>query len=53
MINKVNKVINDVKTTKIPIKSETIALENSFDITLINEDYTLGKVLEYILLILL
>lgn len=49
MINKVNKVINDVKTTKIPIKSENIALENSFDITLVNEDYTLGKVLEYIL----
>ena len=49
MINKINKVKNDVKTTKIPIKSETIALENSFDITLVNEDYTLGKVLEYIL----
>ena len=49
IINKIKKVIQDVKTTKIPIKSENIALENSFDITLKNEDYTLGKVLEYIL----
>ena len=33
----------------LPIKKEVIAMKNSFDIELMNEDYTIGKVVEYIL----
>ena len=33
----------------IDIKKSVNTIKNSFDITLANEDYTIGKVLEYIL----
>jgi DNA-directed RNA polymerase alpha subunit len=33
----------------IPIKISETTMENSFDITLENEDYTIGKILEFIL----
>jgi DNA-directed RNA polymerase subunit L len=33
----------------VPIKTSLTTVENSFDVVLLDEDYTLGKVLEYIL----
>jgi len=47
MISKCEKFLTGLEHGNVPIiKSET-TLKNGFDITLINEDYTLGKVLEY------
>ena len=49
MLNKLNKLMEDIQTQENIIKSSNTTLENGFDITLFNEDYTLGKALEYML----
>ena len=49
MINKVNLFITSVQSNISLINESNTTLENCYDIKLENEDYTLGKVLEYIL----
>lgn len=46
---KFNTMIQLVESDAIPIGISETTMENSYDITLENEDYTIGKVLEYIL----
>ena len=48
MIEKITNFIKNLQE-KPMIKSSNDTLENSYDITLDNEDYTLGKVIEYLL----
>ena len=47
LIGKFNKIIE--KMNDVPILSSETTMKNSFDIILVDEDYTIGKVLEYIL----
>lgn len=49
MISKLEKFKNDVTSNEDLIKKSEVTIPNSYDIILINEDYTLGKVIEYIL----
>lgn len=49
IIKKLEKFIDDIqKNTDLIYQSET-TIKNCFDIKLINEDYTIGKILEYYL----
>lgn len=41
--------LNEPKPGSVIIRPSETTLENSFDITLVNEDYTIGKVIEYYL----
>lgn len=47
MINKNKKLISDIEGGKLSIKRSETTMSNSFDIVLENEDYTLGKAIEY------
>jgi DNA-directed RNA polymerase subunit L len=47
--NKCNEMIHLIESDSVPITLTETTIENSYDIVLENEDYTLGKVLEYIL----
>lgn len=49
LIRKFNKLIEDILTNNVPIIISETTMKNSFDIILIDEDYTIGKVLEYIM----
>jgi DNA-directed RNA polymerase alpha subunit len=49
LIGKFNKIIEEIKEKKVPILRSETTMKNSFDIILDNEDYTIGKVIEYIL----
>ena len=49
MISKCQKFLYDLENGNVPIIPSETTLKNGFDITLINEDYTLGKVIEYYL----
>lgn len=49
MIDKLNKLEELIGTDKLEIKLSENTMKNSFDIILENEDYTLGKVIEYFL----
>lgn len=49
LINKSQKFYNLFEQEKIEILKDETTMENSFDIVLQNEDYTLGKVIEYLL----
>lgn len=49
MIEKINNINNLIDKQELPIKESLNTLVNCYDITLSNEDYTLGKVLEYLL----
>jgi len=46
---KLHSLNNQILTDDIKINKSQSTLENSFDIILENEDYTIGKVLEYLL----
>jgi len=46
---KLADMIHNIESDSVPITLSDTTIENSYDITLENEDYTLGKVLEYIL----
>ena len=39
----------NLESDMVPIKTSLTTVENSYDVVLLDEDYTLGKVLEYIL----
>ncbi len=49
IIQKIQNIIDNINKNTLEIKEEEIALEFSYDIILKNEDYTLGKIIEYIL----
>ena len=49
LIDKFEKLIKDVAENNVPILRSETTMENSFDMILVNEDYTIGKVIEYIL----
>ena len=49
MISKCEKLLDDLQHGKVTIAPSETTLKNGFDVTLKNEDYTLGKVIEYYL----
>lgn len=49
LIQKLNKMITIIETDDLKITPSDNTLKNSYDILLENEDYTIGKMLEYIL----
>lgn len=49
LIGKFDKLNEDILSNNVPILVSETTMKNSFDIILVNEDYTIGKVLEYIL----
>lgn len=49
LIGKFNKIIEEILVNKVPVLISETTMKNSYDIILVNEDYTIGKVLEYIL----
>ena len=49
MVSKCRKFLYDLENGNVPIIPSETTLKNGFDITLIGEDYTLGKVIEYYL----
>jgi DNA-directed RNA polymerase subunit L len=50
MMNKLHDMDKLIETDELEIKNAESTLQNSFDIILEGEDYTLGKVIEYFLL---
>ena len=49
MINKLKLFINEIQTKEELVEKANTTIPNCYEIILKNEDYTLGKVLEYIL----
>lgn len=49
MISKCEKFLYELEHGQVPIVPSETTLKNGFDVTLINEDYTLGKVIEFYL----
>lgn len=49
LVNKLTDFIQNLESDSVPILTSETTIENCYDITLENEDYTLGKILEYIL----
>ena len=49
IVKKLQELINNIQMKKELIKESVNTIENSYDIILENEDYTLGKILEYVL----
>ena len=49
MISKCEKFLYDLEHGKVSIVPSETTLKNGFDVTLVNEDYTLGKVIEFYL----
>jgi len=49
MISKCEKLLENLQHGKVAILPSETTLKNGFDITLVNEDYTLGKVIEFYL----
>jgi DNA-directed RNA polymerase subunit L len=49
IIDKVNVIENNLNNNNIKIEKSLNTMENSYDITLENEDYTIGNLLKYIL----
>lgn len=51
MLNKLSELDSIIEKDEIEIKNSDNTLQNSFDIILEGEDYTIGKVIEYFMLI--
>jgi DNA-directed RNA polymerase subunit L len=49
IIKRLGKLYDICQTEKLIIQKDTTTMSNSADITLENEDYTIGKIIEYIL----
>lgn len=49
LILKLGKTLLDAEQKKIPIIPAESTMVNSFDIVLMDEDYTIGKILEFII----
>jgi DNA-directed RNA polymerase subunit L len=52
MMEKLNKLDTIIEEDRLEIKVAENTMKNSYDIVLDNEDYTVGKVIEYYLLVL-
>jgi len=50
MIEKLNRLDTIIEEDKLDVKFAENTMQNCYDITLENEDYTIGKVIEYFLL---
>ena len=48
IIKKLNNIVTQCDESNIPLIKTATAVENCVDVKLINENYTIGKVLEYI-----
>ena len=46
---KLREIFNQIESDNLKIEKSKSTIQNSYDITLENEDYTIGKVLEYLL----
>jgi DNA-directed RNA polymerase alpha subunit len=49
LISQLNELIINIDSDIIPINPSETTMENSFDIVLENQDYTIGKIIEYVL----
>jgi DNA-directed RNA polymerase subunit L len=49
LINKLKQMILALESDIVPISISETSVQNSYDVVLENEDYTIGKILEYIL----
>jgi len=49
LIEKLDALNTDIDTDELKISPSDNTMPNSYDVTLVNEDYTIGKVLEYFL----
>lgn len=49
LVNKLSEMLIAIDSDIVPIRPSETTMESSFDIVLENEDYTLGKLLEFIL----
>src|SRR6056300_1129160 len=49
ILDKLSEMMIAIDSDIVPIRPSETTMENSFDIVLENEDYTLGKLLEYVL----
>jgi DNA-directed RNA polymerase subunit L len=49
MVHKLAKFMDECESDTVPILNSATTMENCYDVKLENEDYTLGKVLEYFL----
>jgi DNA-directed RNA polymerase subunit L len=49
LLNKLEKISELIEKDELPIKPSDNTLENCYDVTLINEDYTIGNMLNYVL----
>ena len=49
MISKCEMFLGNLQHGQVPIVPSETTLKNGFDVTLVNEDYTLGKVIEFYL----
>jgi DNA-directed RNA polymerase subunit L len=49
LIGKFNKLNEEILANSVPVLISETTMKNSYDIILVDEDYTIGKVLEYIL----
>ena len=49
MLKKVELLNHEIQTKTVKINKSVTTMENSYDLVLKNEDYSLGKVIEYIL----
>jgi DNA-directed RNA polymerase subunit L len=49
LIQQLNELSVNIDSDIVPIKPSETTMENSFDIVLENQDYTIGKIIEYVL----
>jgi DNA-directed RNA polymerase subunit L len=49
LVNKLTDFIQNLESDSVPMLTSETTIEHCYDVTLENEDYTLGKILEYIL----
>lgn len=47
LLSKLTNLLDDVEKDELPIKPSENTIDNCYDITLINEDYTIGNILNY------
>jgi DNA-directed RNA polymerase subunit L len=49
IINRLNKIIKNIETGSFTINTSKSNIQNSYDVILYGEDYTIGKIIEYVL----
>jgi DNA-directed RNA polymerase subunit L len=48
LVNSLKNLLQLNDTNELEIKTSNSTLQNSFDVILMNEDYTIGKIIEYV-----